>query len=60
MKTSAETNTPPSLLALMFIGQVQWGEDQTYKKIGLKQAEASPSRLAQSHASRVYYALFTE
>ena len=60
MKTSGETNTPPSLLALMFIGQAQRGENQTYKKRGLKQVEASPSRLVQSQASRVYYALFTE
>ena len=60
MKTSGETNTPPSLLNLMFIGQAQRGENQTYKKKELRYFEASPSGLAQAYASWVYYALLTE
>ena len=53
MRTSGETDTLPSWLALMSIGQAQRGEDQTYKKRGLRQIESSPSGLAYSHASRV-------
>ena len=60
VRTSGETNTTPSWLALICIGQAQKGEDKTYKKREPRQVGASPLGSVHPHTSKVYYPLFTE
>ena len=53
LRTSGETNTPSSWLALICIGQAQQGEDKRYKKREPRQVGASPLGLAPSHLKGV-------
>lgn len=54
VRTSGETNTPPSWPALICTGQAQWGGD----KEGAKMGGGLSFGLACPHASSVYYSLF--
>ena len=54
VRTSGETNTPPSWPAQFASGRPKVGRRQTHKKRKLRQIEASPLGAAHPHTSGVY------
>ena len=54
VRTSGETNMPPSWLALICIGQAQRGGDKMYKQRDPSRAEIAPLGLAYPRALTVY------
>ena len=58
VRTSGETNTPPSWPAQYAQGRLKVGRRQTHKRRKPRWIEASPLEAACPHSSRVYYPLF--